>query len=164
MYRKPDRQARRKLFFDSLAEKFNIGDLNDWRKIRTSDIVEAGGEGLLKKYKKSHHQPFSRYGNLKNALASVYPEYMYHTPENPKFQNITKYLKIPRKCRLSDRYSPSKAQRLLQNYLQRIFPKETVVINFIHPQLRYSQTKRHMELDICIHPDLRHDLRKENQR
>jgi hypothetical protein len=55
-------------FFDSVAEKKGIKNLDDWQKVKVADLEEFGGPSLLQRY----------YGNsLIKALMKVYPEHKW---------------------------------------------------------------------------------------
>lgn len=59
-----------KNFFDMFGKKCGVNQLEDWYKIKTSEVAtEKGGKGLLKRYKSS----------LSKALKHAYPDYDWQT-------------------------------------------------------------------------------------
>jgi len=56
-----------KLFFEKLANKLNIQDLDNWRFVTVRDIYKHGGRSLLYVYGHS----------LQRAIESIYPHHLF---------------------------------------------------------------------------------------
>eukprot|EP01126_Amoeba_proteus_P039136 TRINITY_DN4111_c0_g2_i1.p1 TRINITY_DN4111_c0_g2~~TRINITY_DN4111_c0_g2_i1.p1 ORF type:complete len:658 (-),score=111.69 TRINITY_DN4111_c0_g2_i1:406-2217(-) len=118
-WKKPE-QVR--AFFESLHEQLHITSPNDWYRVSVIQISKLGGRGLIK-----------RFGNLFQALRSVYPQYDW---DETKFSLRGK----------------KSAQRWLRVRISHLLPEETEILeDFLHPSLLWDETLNlKMELDIWV--------------
>ena len=126
-------------FFDQAAKQLGISSSNpeEWYKVSKEDIIKLGGSGILQYYQNS----------FTKALATVYkelnfdPKKMASAPKWGKSQwlyfQFMKELLFPS---ISSRGSST-------NSLQK---EKEILMDYKHPELVYSDTRKRMELDIFI--------------
>ena len=103
-----------------LGEKLGIRNPEDWYKTTGKEFASNGGGGLLTEYYQ---------GSPSAAVMEYLPDYNWHR-EKFSFRK--------------------KRQKQLYRIIKRIFIGYEVKWDFKHPQLRFVETQRNMELDIFI--------------
>ena len=94
-----------KEFTEMLADKFAISNKQDWYRISFNQVIDSGGDAVLRSY-----------GNLCNILKAVYPEETWNA----------------RKFRARDKRS---AQRWLFIQVSKLFPDVEVIEEYSHKEI-----------------------------
>jgi hypothetical protein len=104
-----------------VSEKLEIDKLDDWYNIPTALVEKHKGYSLVEKHK-----------GLGNTLAFYYPHHNWKMAEFTEGET-----------------KPSKSQRYLMHLLKKVFPNDEMLVDFLHPDLRFPSSRR-MELDVFI--------------
>jgi len=107
-------------YMDNVAKKLHVQDFQDWYKISTKDLSSVGVYKQLK-YK----------GGLRKILPEYYPEYNW---DLKKFEGI--HFKA--------------SQKRVTILMGELFPNVEIWSDYVHPDLKYPDSNRSMELDIYI--------------
>ena len=118
-------EANVKKYLEWLADQLDIVDASDWKNVTTAQIHSFRGKSLLLKY-----------GGLSKVLERFFPHLLNQVSGNSDDKSGWSYV--------------SKAQTFLQKSIEELFPQVEVKMNYHHPDVRYSDTNRSVELDIFI--------------
>eukprot|EP01114_Cavostelium_apophysatum_P012589 TRINITY_DN2854_c0_g1_i1.p1 TRINITY_DN2854_c0_g1~~TRINITY_DN2854_c0_g1_i1.p1 ORF type:complete len:464 (+),score=89.13 TRINITY_DN2854_c0_g1_i1:116-1507(+) len=112
---------------ECVSKELNIKRMDDWYRVTREQLNDLGLSTLL-----------ARHGGLIPLLGAVFPQYPWD------------------RNRLWSRSKLSKMQQLLFRFTREILGDShgDVQMNYVHPQLRYEDTKKAMEFDIFV-PSLR---------
>jgi hypothetical protein len=103
-----------------LETKLNYKKIDDWYEIQKIDFENNKGSGLLSTIYNS---------SPAKAVMDCFPD---HNWEIEKF------------------YTGMRKQKILFSIIKKWFPDKDVIWNYKHPQLKFSQSSRNMEIDIFI--------------
>jgi len=116
-------QENHRKFFDDYALKNGIVKFEDWYNVTHKDLIRSGGGTILKKNGDSLHK----------ALKTIYPEHKGWSAH--QFKALWHF---------------SKSQYQLFNVLKNFFPTQSMQTNYKHPNLKYADSDKQMELDIYL--------------
>jgi len=115
-----------------VSDEIGVVSMRDWYSLSNKQFIHLGGSRLLMKY-----------GGLIPLLSHLFP----HCSNASQFYPLQKMRSSHMKNSLP---LAGKAQRHLWNIVQRLFPMDSVLLNFIHPQMAYPESFIKMEFDLFI--------------
>jgi hypothetical protein len=147
-----DNAGNRRQYFDWLAEQLGLSSPKDWENVRTSDVVEWEGGGIMDRYS----------GSLVRALSEIYPGSNFRNFPVCSSVHVDSFVEH----QWTTLHSVSTAQRKTISVLASVLDVP-LIQNFRHPDFAFSgsgsfcskgcvtlrsllESRKTMELDIYV--------------